>query len=160
KVDYFKVDNDHEWHLSNGSRFLALPTTAGDSYTASLAIVDEADLVPDLAHLMGAVKPTIDGGGNMILLSRPDKNKPQSPFKQIDKAGKEPANQWKSLFLPWFSRPDRDASWYETQKTEILERTASLDVLHEQYPATDAEALAPRSLDKRIAPVWLLQCYR
>ena len=27
KVRYFKVDNDHEWHLSNGSCFLALPTT-------------------------------------------------------------------------------------------------------------------------------------
>jgi hypothetical protein len=160
RADYFLVDNDHEWHLSNGSRFLALPTTGGDSYTASLAIVDEADLVPDLDHLMGAVKPTIDAGGRMLLLSRPDKGKPQSPFKRIYKAGKEAGNQWKSVFLPWNSRPDRDANWYELQKADILQRTASLDGLHEQYPATDAEALAPRSLDKRIAPAWLLQCYQ
>ena len=160
KVNYFLVDNDHEWHLSNGSRFLALPTTGGDSYTASLAIVDEADLVPDLEHLMGAVKPTIDGGGRMILLSRPDKGKPQSPFKRIYKAGKESGNQWRSIFLPWKARPDRDAKWYEVQKADVLQRTASLDGLHEQYPATDAEALAPRTLDKRIAPAWLLQCYQ
>jgi hypothetical protein len=160
KVNYCPVDNDHEWHLSNGSRFLALPTTGGDSYTASLAIVDEADLVPDLDHLMGAVKPTIDAGGRMILLSRPDKGKPQSPFKRIYKAGKEAGSQWKSIFLPWNSRPDRDASWHELQKADIVQRTASLDGLHEQYPATDAEALAPRSLDKRIAPAWLLQCYQ
>ena len=54
KVRSSPVDNDHEWQLSNGSRVLAFPTTAGDSYTASLAIVDEADLVPDLGRLMAA----------------------------------------------------------------------------------------------------------
>src|SRR5215468_12275048 len=58
----FTADNDHEWALSNGSRALAFPTTAGDSYTATLAVVDEADLCPDLDRLMRAVKPTIDGG--------------------------------------------------------------------------------------------------
>src|SRR4029077_12215227 len=36
KAESFKVDNDHEWELSNGSRVLAFPTTAGDSYTGSL----------------------------------------------------------------------------------------------------------------------------
>src|SRR6516165_9160035 len=76
RVRAFPVDNDHEWQWSNGSRVLAFPTTAGDSYTATLAIVDEADLVPDLDRLMRAVKPTIDGGGRMILLSRADKTKP------------------------------------------------------------------------------------
>jgi hypothetical protein len=35
-----------------------------------------------------------------------------------------------------------------------------LDDLHEQYPATDAEALAPRSLDKRLPAEWLQRCYR
>src|SRR5262249_32023156 len=55
KVRAFGVDNDHEWELSNGSRVLAFPTTAGDSYTATLAIVDEADLLPDLDRLMRAV---------------------------------------------------------------------------------------------------------
>jgi hypothetical protein len=34
-----------------------------------------------------------------------------------------------------------------------------LDDLHEQYPATDLEALAPRTLDKRFAPEWLQQCF-
>src|SRR5271169_6519307 len=42
KVDAFVTDNDHEWSWSNGSRVLAFPTTGGDSYTATLVIVDEA----------------------------------------------------------------------------------------------------------------------
>jgi hypothetical protein len=51
----FTTANDHEWALVSGSRALAFPTTAGDSYTATLAVVDEADLCPDLDRLMRAV---------------------------------------------------------------------------------------------------------
>ena len=152
-------DNEHEWMLSNGSIVRAFPTTAGDSYTATLAFVDEADLVPDLNRLMNAVKPTIDGGGRMILLSRVDKATPQSEFKNIYRAAKAGTNGWKNVFLPWHVRPARDAAWYEAQKADILSRTTSLDDLHQQYPATDTEALAPSTLDKRIAATWLEQCF-
>jgi hypothetical protein len=160
QVRSIPVDNDHEWELSNGSRALAFPTTAGDSYTATLAIVDEADLVPDLDRLMRAVKPTIDGGGRMILLSRPDKAKPLSAFKRIYTSARQGETQWAPVFLPWHARPDRDATWYASQQQDIFSRTGALDDLHEQYPATDAEALAPRSLDKRLPAAWLQKCYR
>ena len=149
----------HEWALGNGSVARAFPTTAGDAYTATLAIVDEADLVPDLNRLMRAVKPTIDNGGQMILLSRADKGEPQSEFKRIYRAAKEGLNDWAHVFLPWHVHPNRDAAWYEAQSRDIMQRTGSLDDLHEQYPATDTEALAARTLDKRIAPAWLAQCY-
>jgi hypothetical protein len=46
KVQFFVTDNDHEWEWSNGSRCLAFPTSGGDSYTASLVVIDEADLGP------------------------------------------------------------------------------------------------------------------
>jgi hypothetical protein len=160
QVQSFVTDNDHDWHWSNGSRVLAFPTTAGDSYSATLVIVDEADLMPDLGKLLNTVKPTIDGGGRLILVSRVDKSRPQSPFKRIYGAAKQKLTDWQAIFLPWFARPDRDLAWYESQKADILHRTGSLDDLHEQYPATDTEALASRSLDKRIAPGWLEQCYR
>lgn len=153
------TSNDHEWVLSNGSMAYAFPTTGGDSYTATLAIVDEADLVPDLNKLMGAVKPTIDAGGQMILLSRVDKSKPQSEFKNIYRAAKQKLNAWAHVFLPWKARPERTQTWYEAQKQDILSRTTALDDLYEQYPATDTEALAPKSLDKRIPGKWLEQCY-
>jgi hypothetical protein len=160
KVDGFGKDNGHEWALSNGSRVMAFPTTAGDSYTATLAVVDEADLSPDLDRLMRAVKPTIDGGGRMILLSRADKSQPQSAFKRIYVAAKQGCTDWAHVFLPWHARPDRTPEWYEAQKKDIFHRTGSLDDLHEQHPAMDVEALAPRTLDKRIPAVWLHQCYQ
>ncbi len=137
--------NDHEWALVSGSRALAFPTTAGDSYTATLAVVDEADLCTDLDRLMRAVKPTIDAGGRMVLLSRSDKSKPQSPFKRMYRAARQEQNGWVPVFLPWDARPDRDAAWYEAQRRDVLARTGSADDLAEQYPATDAEALAPRA---------------
>lgn len=155
-----QYDAAHNWILPNGSAAKAFPTSAGDSYAATLAIVDEADLAPDLNRLMRAVKPTIDGGGQMILLSRSDKSRPMSEFKNIYRAAKQKLNGWTSVFLPWYSRPSRDQEWYEAQRADILNRTTSLDDLHEQYPATDTEALSPRTLDKRIAPKWLEQCYQ
>jgi len=109
---------------------------------------------------MRAVKPTIDGGGRMLLISRADKSKPESAFKRIYRAARERANDSRPVFLPWHGRPDRTADWYESQKRDILARTGALDDLAEQYPATDAEALAPRSRDKRLPAEWLQKCYR
>jgi hypothetical protein len=71
-----------------------------------------------------------------------------------------PAPEEAGAAQQWSARPGRTPAWYEAQRADILHRTGSVDDLHEQYPATDAEALAPRTLDKRIAPAWLHQCYR
>lgn len=153
-------DAGHTWTLANGSTAKAFPTSAGDTYTATLAIIDEADLVPDLNKLMRRVKPTIDAGGKMVLVSRSNKSLPSSEFKRIYRAAKRKLTKWVSIFLPWNVRPDRTAEWYDEQKQDILHRTGSLDDLHEQYPSTDLEALSPRTLDKRIAAGWLEKCYR
>jgi hypothetical protein len=52
----------------------------------------------------------------------------------------------KPSFYPGRPHPDRDSTWYEVQKADILHRTAALDELHEQYPATDAAHRTPRSV--------------
>lgn len=153
------ISSSHQWKLSNGSTVKAFPTTGGDSYTASFALVDEADLVPDLNRLMRSVKPTIDAGGKLVLISRSDKSQPESEFKKIYIAAKAKKNGWTSVFLPWYVRPSRTQEWYDQQTREIQHRTGSLDDLYEQYPAVDAEALAPRSLDKRLNPQWLINCF-
>lgn len=154
------MGNDHEWELANGSRALAFPCNAGDSYTGTLAVCDEFDLLSDKEQLrlLGAVKPTIDGGGQMILLSRPDKGRPESPFKKIYRDARQGKSPWQPVFLPWTARPDRDAAWYADQRTHSL-TLGSLDWVHEQYPETDVEALSPRTLDKRLAPAWLQAVY-
>lgn len=149
----------HVWTLSNGSTAKAFPTTGGDSYTATLAIVDEADLIPNLKKLMGSVKPTIDGGGRMFLISRSNKEQPESEFKKIYRAAKQGLTRWTAIFLGWFERPERGREWYDDKVNESLALDGTLDTVWEQYPATDTEALAQKTLDKRIAPVWLERCY-
>ena len=114
----------------------------------------------DLDRLLNAVKPTIDAGGRLILVSTADKAKPQSAFKRIYGAACGAENGYKSIFLSWSARPGRSVEWYEEQKRDVLARTAATDDLYQEYPATDFEALAPRSLDRRFAAEWLRRCDR
>src|SRR5580658_8124088 len=53
-----KRQNDLELSLKNGSRAVAFPANRADSYQFSLAIIDEADLIPNLDTLLGKVGPT------------------------------------------------------------------------------------------------------
>ena len=152
-------DSLHDFALSNGSSAKSFPSTGGRSYTGSMVIVDEAEFVQDLDDLLNAVKPTIDAGGQMIMISTVDKGVPESPFKRIYRGAKAGDTEWKAIFLPWHARPGRDNAWYEAQKADVLARTGALDDLHQEYPATDTEALAPRSLDKRLAPMWIEACF-
>lgn len=150
---------EREWILTTGSAMRAFPTSAGDSYVSTLAIVDEADLTPDLNEMMRAVKPTIEMGGKFILLSRSNKSQPDSEFKRIYKAAKAGESPWYPVFLPWMAHPVRDRAWYNEQKRDITSRTGSVDDLYEQYPETDVQALAAKILDKRIPPMWLEVCF-
>jgi hypothetical protein len=154
-----EADGGHLWQLANGSIARAFPTSAGDSYTATLAIVDEADLVPDLSALLLRVKPTIDGGGQLVLLSKVNKALPMSEFKTIYRAAKKGINGWKDIFLAWWVRPSRTPEWYARQKADAESRIGGTDDLYENYPATDTEALAPKQLDKRLPYAFLSKVY-
>jgi hypothetical protein len=152
-------DDKHLFSLSNGSNIRAFPTSVGDSYTATLAIVDEADNSNDLNRLLQRVQPTIDAGGKLILLSRSYKEKPESTFKKIYRSAKEGLNNYAHAFLPWSVVTSRTQEWYEAQKRDSIAAVGTLDNVWESYPATDAEALAPREQDKRFPSAWLLDCY-
>ena len=151
--------NRSHWQLSNGSMAMAFATTGGRQYTFSFVLVDEAEYQPQLAELIKALKPTVDAGGVMVMLSSVNKRTPRSQFKQIYRAAKAKANAWRAVFLPWWARPGRTAAWHAAQERDVMANTGALDDLHQEYPATDGEALAPLSLDKRIAGAWLLLCY-
>lgn len=152
-------DSLHDFELSNDSSAKSFPSTGGRSYTGSLVIVDEADFVQDLDKLINAVKPTIDAGGQMIMISTVDKSLPESPFKRVYRAAQAGQTDWRAIFLPWHARPGRTAAWYAAQTADIMARTGALDDLHQEYPNSPSEALAPRSLDKRIPAPWLELCY-
>lgn len=154
---YGLADNKGEWELGNGSIAMAFAPVVGDSYTSSIVFADEADLMDSLNYLLRAVKPTMAAGGKFIMISRVDKDKPNSEFKRIYRGAKAKTTSWRTIFLPWYARPTRTRAWRDKQAKEIKERTGALDELFEQYPETDAEALAPPTLSKRIPPDWLAE---
>lgn len=150
------------WELSNGSRTLAFSTRGGRSYTGSLALVDEADYVPDLATFLNGVKPTVDAGGKLFLVSTSDKQRPVSPFKNLFRAVQQQgihspsaAGDYRALFLPWHARPDRTAAWYARTRAEMFAQRGTHDDFYAEYPATPEEALAPEQFDRRIPYDWL-----
>jgi hypothetical protein len=57
------TDKTHEMQLANSSRVLAFSTNSGRSYSATIAIIDEADHVPDLQRMLNSIKPRWTPGG-------------------------------------------------------------------------------------------------
>lgn len=143
----------------NGSRIVSLPSTGGRSFAATAVLVDEADFNPDLDALLAAAEPTVDGGGFLVLLSTADKTKPLSRFKGIYRAALEGVNNYTPLFFGWDAHPGRSPDWHAAQKRKIEAETGSLDLLWQEYPATVEEAFAANTLDKRLPPQWLAQCF-
>jgi hypothetical protein len=143
------------WALSNGSRALAFSTKAGRSYTGTLALVDEADFVPELSLFLNGVKPTIDAGGKLFLVSTSDKRRPVSTFKNLFRAAQQGIGDYRAVFLPWHARPGRDAAWHTRTQAEMFAQRGTHDDFYAEYPATAEEALAPEELDRRIPYGWL-----
>jgi hypothetical protein len=150
--------NETRWVLSNGSRALAFSTRSGRSYTGTLALVDEADFVPELSQFLNAVKPTIDGGGQLFLVSTADKKRPLSTFKNLFRAAVNGTGDYRHVFLPWMVRPGRDETWRAAVQAEMYAQRGTDDDFYAEYPATAEEALAAEQLDRRLPYGWLQAC--
>ncbi|MFN8466319.1 MAG: terminase family protein [Caldilineaceae bacterium] len=150
--------NETRWILSNGSRALAFSTRSGRSYTGTLALVDEADFVPDLSQFLNGVKPTIDAGGQLFLVSTSDKKRPLSTFKNLFRAAKEGTGDYRHVFLPWWARPGRDKAWRMAVQAEMYAQRGTHDDFYAEYPASSEEALAAEQLDRRLPWEWVKRC--
>lgn len=153
-----KTDSAHELQLANGSRVQALPaSTGGRSNAATDVIIDEADFIPDLALLVSNARPTIDAGDNqMTILSTINEDTPNSYFQRLCKAAEAGDTAWQLIFMGWQANPNRSQAWYEEQKRITLLTYGTLDPLYKHYPTNLTEALAPRELNKRFPPQWII----
>lgn len=131
------TDNIGALAWDNGSRMLSLAATrkAGRSFTANIAILDEWAFMAWPRQTLAAVKPTIDAGGKLFIISSADGM--GSAYHQFWQQATEGSNGYTAVFLPWFAHPDRDAAWRDQKIIEASGDTAS--VLRE-YPANEHEA--------------------
>ena len=127
------------------SKILALPSTenAGRSETATTVISDEADFHEYLDANYAAIKPTIDAGGQLIFGSTSNKLKMRSLFKALIKGA--PKNGWVKFFFGWRTRVGRDEQWYQLTRLAVPEtlHVSPAQYMEQEYPDTEAEALAP-----------------
>lgn len=123
--------------VASGGSITALPATekAGRGETASLVIVDEAAFHPYAATNYAAYKPTVDAGGQLIVVSTA--NGAGGFFHSLYQDAKNGINGFVARFYPWSVRPGRDAAWYERQKAEYRSTTVPLD---QEYPSDDTTA--------------------
>lgn len=133
---YAKPPNAGELLWANGSRVRSLPATqrAGRSFTASLVIMDEAAHMQWAGSLYTALKPTIDGGGQLVVLSTA--NGIGNLFHLLWTKATAGLNSFSTVFLPWWSRPGRDQAWYAAKVAEETEPGK----VKQEYPESAAEA--------------------
>jgi hypothetical protein len=131
------ADNTADLGWDNGSTVVSLAATkdAGRSLTASLAILDEWAFMKWPRETLAAVKPTIDAGGKLWIISSADGM--GTEYHQHWLAAKSGTNGYTPIFLPWFARPDRGPGWRDEKLRESAGDTATV---YREYPANDIEA--------------------
>lgn len=124
-----------EW--ANGSSVVSLAATknAGRGFTGALVILDEWAFMQWPRQTLAAIKPTIDAGGKLFIISSADGQ--GSAYHQFWQHAQTGRNGYKAVFIPWFAHPERAADWRERKVIEAAGDTAS--VLRE-YPANAIEA--------------------
>lgn len=129
-------DNTEELVWANGSRVRSLPASqgAGRGHTASLVILDEAAFLQFADQLYTALKPTIDAGGQLVIISTA--NGIGNLFHQLWTKAVAGLSDFTTIFLPWWSRPGRTASWYAAQLAEYTDP----QMVKQEYPGTATEA--------------------
>jgi hypothetical protein len=119
----------------------ALPSTeeAGIGLTASRAILDEHEYHEFAKENHGHIRPTIDAGAKLDIVSTADPTRIDSNFKTLWREARAGNNNLHPIFMPATVRPGRDS--------EELERIRAGYYLDWQYranyPMTEEEALSP-----------------
>lgn len=129
-------ENTGEIGWTNGSRVKSMPATktSGRSFTASLVILDEFAFVQWPAELYTALKPTIDGGGQLIVLSTA--NGTGNLFHEMVQRAREGIGRFAFRFLDWRARPDRNDEWYAATAADAVQSS----LMGQEYPAAPDEA--------------------
>jgi hypothetical protein len=113
-----------------------MPATksAGRTFTASLVVMDEAAFMVHANALYTALKPTIDAGGQLIILSTA--NGKGNLFHTLVQRALRGAGRFAFTFLGWNVRPERTQAWYDATEADAVDSAH----MRQEYPATPEEA--------------------
>ncbi len=123
-----------------GSKIRALSATAASGIgfgAATLVILDENDFHPYAESNYVEVKPMMDAGGQLIILSAPNREKLNSNFKILWRDARKGVNNFHPVLLPFGVVPHHTDAWYNDIQKEYTPRD-----LETRYFKTEAEALS------------------
>lgn len=137
------------WANSSRVQSLAATRNAGRSFTASGVLMDEFAFMQWGEDVFTAVKPTIDNGGQLFVVSTAN-GEGDGFHKRYGDAAKG-LNNFKDIFLSWRDRPDRDDAWRAAVAAEALDAKKDL----QEYPATADEAFQSTGGDRFLPSIAL-----
>jgi len=142
--------------FANGSRVMSFPATqnAGRTFTASIAVVDELGFIQWDHNLWNALKPTVDGGGQLIALSTA--NGTDNLFAELwSGIALGTLRGYSVRFMGALERPDRSPSWYSEREAEATD----LNLFRQEYPLSAEEAFRVTARTPFLpTPLWWEQC--
>lgn len=143
-------DNIREIVWSNGSRIESMPATkdSGVGNTASLIVLDEWARMPYGAILFEQIRPAMEAGGQLIILSTA--NGMANWLHEMWAKAVAGVMSFATVFLPWWARPGRDAAWYDHESRNSNDPNK----FKENYPSTPTEAFRA-SGNVRFAHEWI-----
>jgi hypothetical protein len=144
-----KKDSVREVVWTNASRVKSMPSTrnSGVGNTASLVVLDEWARMPWGDTLFESVKPVMEAGGQLIILSTAEG---MNWFHTMWDRAVKGLNSFRRIFLPWWARPGRDRAWH----AGVLRDSNDPEKVLENYPATAIEAF--RATGRiRFQPAWI-----
>jgi phage terminase large subunit-like protein len=136
RASVLKIDNVSEIAWPNGSRVKAFASSsdAGSSYAGSLLVLDELAKNPNAESVYTSAKPTIDDGGEVVILSTAKGR--ENIFHTLWEKACAGTNTLHPVFLSWQSRPGRTQEWYARVAADAL----SMQHHAQEYPITPDEA--------------------
>lgn len=129
----------------SGGKIMCFPSTeqAGISFTFGLVFMDEAGFHPYAAANYAALRPALSAGGQIII------NSTANPalgrygfFHDIYWQSKNHETPYQAVFVPWDSRPGRDALWLANERAAFTGMPEHFDAY---YPSNDLEAFIGKS---------------
>ena len=129
-------DQKKKLRFRNGSWIQSFPDTphGGRQETFSLVILDEHAFHRYADQAWAAIKPTIEGGGKIVIISTNDLG---TLFARIWKKARAGKNKFTAVFLDCYARPDRTRDWREKERSDYEGSDTQFD---REYPEIEADA--------------------
>ena len=127
----FELDNE------NAVECVAATEAGARSRAATLVVLDEHAFHSYAEKNWASVQPTLDGGGQVIIISTG--NGMGNLFHQKYQEAKERRNNFKAFFIPFHAAPHRDEEWLESQRMDF---SGAEELFGQEYPKNDNEAFA------------------